>query len=245
MRTILCMRWGTRYPAPYVNRLFAGVARHLDGPFRFVCLTDDPAGLRPEVEAHPLPFIPLPEALAHSPWRKLSVWQHPLAELEGDVLFLDLDMIVTGSLAPFFTHSPGAFCVAENWTQRGRQAANTSVFRFRPGRHTHLYDRFAADPGMVLARYRTEQAYVSAEIGGMAFWPEGWALSFKHDLVPPFPKNWWKEPALPKAARVVAFTGRPDIDEAARGEWPARWYKKIYKHARPAPWAAAHWREDI
>ncbi|RZI92081.1 MAG: glycosyltransferase, partial [Rubrivivax sp.] len=48
-RNVICMKWGTKYGPEYVNRLYAMVRRHLTGDFRFVCLTDDPAGIRPEV----------------------------------------------------------------------------------------------------------------------------------------------------------------------------------------------------
>ena len=41
-RVVLCMKWGTLYPASYVNRLFHAVSANLSGPFRFICLTDDP-----------------------------------------------------------------------------------------------------------------------------------------------------------------------------------------------------------
>lgn len=36
---IICMKWGTRYPAHDVNVLFRSIGRHLSRPFRFVCLT--------------------------------------------------------------------------------------------------------------------------------------------------------------------------------------------------------------
>ena len=49
-RFVLCMKWGDKYGPEYVNRLYAMVARHLRGPFRFVCLTDSGKGVRPEVE---------------------------------------------------------------------------------------------------------------------------------------------------------------------------------------------------
>ena len=42
---VLCLKWGDRYPAFYVNRLYAAVKRNLRRPFRFVCVTDDPTGL--------------------------------------------------------------------------------------------------------------------------------------------------------------------------------------------------------
>ena len=37
---ILCFKWGSLYPASYVNRLYRGVSRFLSFPFRFVCVTD-------------------------------------------------------------------------------------------------------------------------------------------------------------------------------------------------------------
>ena len=49
-RHVICMKWGTKYGPEYVNRLYAMVRRHLSGPFNFVCLTDNAAGIRPEVQ---------------------------------------------------------------------------------------------------------------------------------------------------------------------------------------------------
>jgi len=42
---VLCMKWGNKYPADYVNRLYSMVARNMQRPFRFICLTEDSVGL--------------------------------------------------------------------------------------------------------------------------------------------------------------------------------------------------------
>lgn len=42
---ILCLKYGKRYPAHYVNRLYAGVSRNLRRPFQFYCCTDDAEGI--------------------------------------------------------------------------------------------------------------------------------------------------------------------------------------------------------
>ena len=47
----------------------------------------------------------------------MSLWQYPLYDLKGDVLFLDLDLVITGDLDRFFNFKPGFYCVIENWTQ--------------------------------------------------------------------------------------------------------------------------------
>lgn len=242
--TIICMKWGTRYGPHFVNRLYAGVIRHTRMPVRFVCLTDDATGLKPGIEVKPLPRIAVPAHIATTnPWQKLAVWQDPLFDITGDVLFLDIDLVITGPLDDFFTYHPGEYCVIENWTQPGKRIGNTSVFRFPVGHYRDIYDRYVRDPGAITSQYRVEQHYVSAMIPEQKFWPHDWCISFKHTCVPRFPLNWVQTPALPANTRIVAFTGKPDPDEAAAGIWPATWYKKIYKHVRKTPWINQHWRE--
>lgn len=44
--TVACVRWGHKYGPEYVERLAAGVRRHLRRSHRFVCYTDDVDALR-------------------------------------------------------------------------------------------------------------------------------------------------------------------------------------------------------
>ncbi len=236
------MKWGKRYPADFANRLYSMVRRNLTGDLRFVCFTDDRDGLRPEVEYQPLPPINLPERYSLLPWRKISLWQDELGGLEGEVLFLDVDLIITGSLDPFFEFSPGRFCIAENWTQMGMGIGNTSVYKWVVGQHTEIFEKYQRDSASIHAQFRASQQYVSAMTPEKIYWPEQWCVSFKHSLLPRFPMNWLQTPRLPKETKIVAFTGRPDPDEARDGKWKAPFHKKIYKHVRPTPWISEHWR---
>ncbi|MGL4396690.1 MAG: hypothetical protein ACRCS9_09145 [Hyphomicrobium sp.] len=242
-QTIVCMKWGTRYPADYANRLWSMIKRNTARPTRLVCYTDDMTGLDPEIEARPLPPIVLPERVSKKPWRKISLWAPTLPGLEGDVLFLDLDLVITGSLDAFFDYQPEkTFCVIENWTQMGSGIGNTSVYRFRVGAHAYLYDALQADADAILGRFPNSQTYISRTIKEKTFWPAPWCESFKHTLMPRWPLNFVATTPLPPATKVVAFTGKPDPDEARDGRWEAPWYKKVYKHVRPTPWIAEHWR---
>lgn len=158
------------------------------------------------------------------------------------MLFLDVDLVVTGNMDPFWEYEPGEMCVAENWTQKGMGIGNTSVYRWNMGKHTEIYEQYQRDNASVHAEHRVEQHYVSAMVPKMIYWPAEWCVSFKHSLLPKFPMNWFKTPTLPNETKVVAFTGRPDQDEARDGKWPAPWYKKFYKHVKPTPWIEEHWR---
>ena len=71
MVNVLCMKWGTKYPADYVNTLYSMVARNLSREFRFVCLTEDATGLDPKIEAFPLPQIKLDLAGPERGWNCL------------------------------------------------------------------------------------------------------------------------------------------------------------------------------
>jgi hypothetical protein len=242
-QTVICMKWGTRYGPDYVNRLYSMVQRQTSRPTRLVCYTDDPSGMAEGVETFPLPHIVLPPSKTWLPWRKLSLWQRGLEGVSGEALFLDLDVVVTGNLDDFFDYEPGHFCVAKNWTQPGAGIGNTSIFRFPVAGHPYIYDRIMNECDRVLATHRNEQIFISREITDMKFWPDEWCLSFKSSLVPFWPLNFFIAPPLPKGTKVVAFPGKPDPDEAMEGRWPHKyWYHALYKHVRPTPWIAEHWR---
>ncbi|MBL4618423.1 MAG: hypothetical protein JKY46_12085 [Robiginitomaculum sp.] len=243
MQTIVCMKWGTRYGSEFVNRLYSSILRQTKRPTRLVCFTDDATGIDPNVQIEPIPDIKLPPHLINLPWRKLVMWKQPLADLSGDVLFLDLDLVITGDLDEMFDFEQGRFCVIENWTQLGQGIGNTSAFRFPIGKYKHIFDRFQDDPDRFLKLYRIEQIYISKEIEDMVFWPNKWCVSFKHSLLPRWPLNLFQAAPLPDNTKIVAFTGKPDPDDAMIGKWPEKhWYKKFYKYIKPVPWINEHWR---
>jgi len=246
VQTVICMKWGKAYGADYANILYSMVRRNSVRPLRFICFTDDATGLRSEIEAKPLPPIELPPSHQWKAWRKISLWQRDLAGLSGDVLFIDLDVVVTGSIDGFFDFKPEeTYCVIENWTQMGEGIGNTSVFRLRVGAHAEVYETLMADPSGTVRKFRNSQTYASRTISRMAYWPADWCVSFKHTLMPRWPLNFLKVPPLPKEVRVVCFTGYPNPDDARDGVWPSKrqsWWKPLYKHVRPTPWIAEHWR---
>lgn len=242
MQTVICMKWGTRYGADFVNRLYSAIQRNTARETQLICLTDDPSGIIEPVRCEPIPDINLPDDLVVTPWRKLVLWKDKLAGLEGDVLFLDLDLVITGNLDELFDYEPGRFCVIENWTQIGKGIGNTSCFRWNIGSQKHIFDKLETEQARILSTYRIEQVYISREVDDMVFWPRLWCASFKHTLLPKWPLNFFQTPRLPPETKIVAFTGKPDQDEAVDGKWPVKSaWKKLYKHVRPTPWITKHW----
>jgi len=238
------MKWGSKFPALYVNRLYSMVQRHLARPHRFVCFTDDAAGLSAGIEDLPMPSAGPADAHSGHGWRKLGLFSQKLGNLTGTTLFFDLDVVVVASLDAFFDHLPGETCMIRDYRplrlRADRFVGNTSVLRFEAGKFPAVLADFCADFDRIHARYRNDQEFVSRWLHArklLHYWPEAWCPSFKHDCVAVGPASYLTTPRLPAAARVVVFHGLPKPEQALTG-LGGKWYR----HVRPTPWIADHWR---
>jgi len=243
---IITLKWGNRYGAEFVNRLRSAVARNLSRAHRFVCFTDDGKGIGPGVDVFPIPEINLPPDAKVTGWRKLCLFREDLP-VNGLCLFLDLDIVVTGPLDGFFTFGKlEDIPIIHNWVSWNKtilkpapQIGNSSVFRFRANQCRFVWDQFHREKDWALANFRPPQSYLTHCIRPlMVYWPAEWVRSFKRHCRPVFPLNWILPPALPAGARIIAFHGKPDPDEAAvgyRGE-------RLNHYSRPASWINEHWR---
>ncbi len=242
MVNVVCMKWGTAYGPEYVNKLYRGIARNLTIPHRFVCFTDDSAGVDDAVECKPLPPIALPESQPYSAFRKIALFAERLDDLSGQILFLDLDVSIVDNIDCFFEFE-AEFCIIHNWIElrkrifrRRSRIGNSSVFRFNAGDHPYILETYLSDVEGAFTGYPTEQAFLSATVRSLTFWPETWCRSFKRHCIPPLPLNWLLTPQIPKGTKIVVFHGRPKPDAAAAG-YRVDWRKR----ARPAPWVNEFW----
>lgn len=244
-RHVICMKWGTKYGPHYVNRLYAMVRRHLSGDFNFVCLTDDGDGIRSEVQCLPIPALQLELAPGQrdGAWKKLTTFERDLHGLRGTALFLDLDVVVVGSLDDFFA-LPGEFLIIHDYARpwrRERITGNSSVYRFELGAHADVLDHFRHHMNDVQAEHRNEQVYLSAWLhaqGKLGYWPDAWCPSFKYHGIPSWPSNYWQPPFVPEGARIMIFHGECNPPDALAGQRNRR-----FRYIRPALWVAQHWHE--
>lgn len=236
---ICCVKWGTKYPAPYTNRLRRMVARHLSRPHDFVCLTDDPTGLDPGIDA-----IPLPDSGFKGFWNKVSLFRGDLFEPGRTVLYLDVDVVIVGPLE-FLLEGEADLTIIRAFSRN--EGVNSSVMRFRAGSLTHVYERFAADAEAIVAsgRFAGDQNWIGAEVPDAAHFPPGRIVSFKRDMPSHvFPRakklgfdSWLKAPrwmtvSPPPGASIVVFHGKPDPEDVM--DAPYGPYKR-------APFIREHW----
>jgi len=264
MVNVVCIKYGRYYEPFYVNRLFAGVKRNLSRPFRFVCVTNDPSGIRPEVECVPFMDDPgVPGRKWPNIFSKLTLFKDGFAALEGPTLYLDLDTIIMGPLDKFFDYRPGDFCIIRNWIEfykrifRGTPpVGNSSCFRFEAGASNAVYEFFLREKNDQTKKHlfakgsQKLQTRAMFHAGTVSWWPREWVASFKRQCVPPFPLNRFIEPRPPRGASVIAFHGHPDIPEAQAGYF-YRYCRQTGKRVAvrchltclPAPWIDSLWHE--
>tara|TARA_R110002020_G_scaffold249912_1_gene463925 strand:- start:4 stop:798 length:795 start_codon:yes stop_codon:yes gene_type:complete len=262
MKTVICINWGTLYGAPYINRLYRGVAKNITPPFRFVAFSDTLDGLMPEIDGFPLPDMPgfVPKNTPGQ-WQKSRLWAPQLADIEGPFLFLDLDVIVTGSLDPFFEFgNQDKVTMAHNIARPLARLGQSSVYRAPVGKLSPLQEVYANDPQGTADKYRFEQHFVSKNApGGVQFWPKGWVRHFRIECIPTLPLNFFKPPYLPKGTKIVIFAGGPNPPDAIEGkrheslpqmtpgEYLKYWRKNrmrlttLQDYALPAPWVSDYW----
>ncbi|MGC6426159.1 MAG: glycosyl transferase [Akkermansiaceae bacterium] len=251
-KQFICMKWGRKYGGEYVNRLYDSIARNSSTPFELTCFTDDGSGLHEQIKVQPLPDSGLNEDAMDAKkggdtWRKVALFMPSLAPIEGDILYLDLDVVITGPLDRFFDYEPGHFCVIHDWLEkrRGNESGNTSIVRFNLEKHQEIYHYYGKNQEEMLKRFRIEQQYVSwaakEQCGSCKFWPSEWVESFKRSCRPVFPCNLFQEPKKPGTdCSVLVFHGYPTPEEAIEG-----YRAGPIKTCKPATWLKGYWNPEV
>jgi len=94
MTNFFCLKWGTKYPPIYVNRLFNSLKVNYNNSFNFYCLTDNSDGLNKDIEIKPIPktFSEYPRTQIFT--SEKMCYFHDYAYLSGKKAWFDLDILI-------------------------------------------------------------------------------------------------------------------------------------------------------
>lgn len=93
---LIVVKWGDKFTAEHVNRIYRMAKRNITLPFNFYCYTEDPTDIYNEVN-----IIPLDESLdLEKWWWKLTLFKEN--NLNGINLYLDLDVVIQKNIDHFF-----------------------------------------------------------------------------------------------------------------------------------------------
>jgi hypothetical protein len=253
---IICYKWGTRYSSWEVNILYASVKRNLSIPFRFFCLTDNPDGLRPEIE-----IAATPERARIGNGPKLYTFAPDFLGLGPNeyVVSLDVDIVIVGSLDFLAEHPEYDFVIAKHRTPRSISRGHGACYRLRVGSTPEVWDRFIADPAAAAAKFPghkkrnafSEQKWFEHIFAGreLNYFPFEKVINFRRDcssLAPSFrlgdgaarlgltlaPFGKAKLPGIGES--IVSFSG-PTNPRDVKDRW--------HLHLRHAPFVAQYWHE--
>ncbi len=223
MNQVVCVKWGNKYPANYVNVLKNMVARHTTVPYSFACLTDDPAGIDADVKIVPLPK----ESHIKTWWSKLWMFS-PDMPLKGNILFFDLDVVIFNNIDNLFSHNPGKFMIIRDFNRcriHDWKLSNSSVMRWQSGTMDYLYTEFAQKPDRVMSQNHGDQDWITKRAkDDITHWPDKWIRSYKWEMIglkdtklmTENGKKYFRTPAkIEEGNSVAVFHGQPNPMECA------------------------------
>ena len=206
--TVVTWRWGEKYQGHYIERLKAGIARHLKQEYRF-------AVFEPEARDEYLTKVP-------GCFARLRLFDPAFQakhHLEGRIVNIDLDAIVTGSLDELFDR-PESFVILHGGNASNPCPFNGSLWMLRAGEHEDVWRDFSLkNAGQIkYHEFPDDQGFFWHKMPRAAGWKVG-AESGVYCFQKP---GWVTGEALPKDARLVAFPGWRDPSRFTHLDWVKR-----------------------
>ena len=220
---VVCVKWGDKYPSSYVNRLYGMVGRNLSLSHTFHCLTEKSAGIHEGVN-----ILPLTDTDYEGWWIKLMLFQQNFFGLRGRIIYLDLDVVITGNI-DFLAEDNAGLSIIKNWSRN--RMWNSSVMSFRIGSLSFVWDRFELETyEKIKTKYNGEQEWIFHCIPVAYTYSKRKIISYKKSCSARFGKwlVWtglrlkppkWLKAKLPAGAKIVIFHGKPDPEDVLDKHW--------------------------
>lgn len=205
-------QYRSKFTAQHVNVLRNMVRRNLQVDHKFICITDDAAGIDPDIEVIPLWEGPQVQGVSHlqpNCYRRLRLWAADAAEIVGAdrLLSLDLDTVICGDMTPLVQREEDLVIWGD--TARGTPY-NGSMWLLKCGSRKQVWDEF--DPkqsrllGMRNKYIGSDQAWIATCLGpNEAKWSAADGVySFRNEISKRLDRN------LPDNAKAVFFHGKFD-----------------------------------
>lgn len=214
---VVCLKAGAAYSADYVNILYDMVRRNLGKPFRFHCITDDPAGLDPAIRVIELP------ADLEKWWGKLYMFKRGLFADRARLLFMDLDTVVIGSLDELSDYR-GQFATLRDFYYPER--LGPAIIMWEAGDFSaSIWDEWVAEGkprhamGDLWWLNRLDQGRFARRVDILQEKFKGTFCSFKVSC----------RPNPPEGVKVVCFHGQPKPDNCGV-EWVKQaWSREFHR----------------
>lgn len=212
MLTICTWLWGDKFGREDVRKLFDGVRRNLTQPARFILLSEWNIDLD-GVEVVPIRDLELTKIKGcYARLRMFDPqWQKDHG-IDGRLVCIDLDTIITGALDPLFD-KPEPFVIMQGGNATNPCKFNGAMMMLRAGAHPEIWNDFSVEAAAKVPffEFPDDQGWIWHKVPKAAGWTTGQGSGVYVFFKPGWP-NWSTDkstmrPDLPKGARLVTFSG--------------------------------------
>lgn len=179
---VMCVKWGTKYSAEFVNKLYSMVKRNLNADFDFYCYTDDPSGVQNSINC-----IPITSDLEKW-WPKIDLLGR-FNESGTNILF-DLDIVIINPLDKLLAYNPTKLSVLSTAWKVGMKYPcgdqdryptmyNSSIMVWKDDQGVPIYDHFLRKKVDSLFKYKGVDRFLYNEPLELETLPIDIAYSYK------------------------------------------------------------------
>ena len=235
MKNVVCIKWGEKFGVEYVNKLYNAVQRNLSLKHRFICLTDDAEGIVAGVETFDIPRADLKIC-----WNKLALFDRGIHNIEGQILFLDLDVVIVKPIDDLFLFQPESkFVSIKEWVSVDYALPDMTPFtasamRFDVGAYPFIVEDFYKERDVTLIEeiffdeaasklgqsekvtYNDLEGFPPRVFNGDQEW-EYYMLYKNNVKVDYYPEGWLASYryGFDSKARVIVFHGEPKPEQVS------------------------------
>ena len=166
-----CIKFGKKYTAESVNRLYNNISKHTNLPFTLHCITDESNGINRQVN-----IIDLDKSLD----LKYVAWKLVLFNIFKDksipIIYFDLDIVIQKNPIPLFNRIipykiigcskfDAGVELGEKNNYRYPSYINTSMIGFNSDQVSYIYNYFMEDKDYYLTKYQNnDDRFISNEL---------------------------------------------------------------------------------
>jgi len=219
MISVLCVRFGSKYGPEYVEKLRNMVSRHLTEPYKFYCLTDDSKPIDGVIS-----IVQPNRGFARPWWHKVHMFD-PSLNLEGRILYFDLDVVIHGNLDVLVKGYSNEFLGIKDFNRRFHPAwnmLNSSVMSWPSGTNSDIFEQFQKNFQRAQQLHGDQDWIWQLAKSRITFWPTNYIMSYKWEIRSRdeidfgTPKRLFKtirNPEIPDQCAVSVFHGEPKPED--------------------------------
>ena len=181
MLNFACVYYGDKYTFKYVENLYNMVKRNFTIPHRFICFTDNVIiHKRKEFKHSDIEFRKFKRHDFEGWFNKLQLFS-PQSELEGDTLYMDLDIVIMKNIDSFATIGESKNFVGMNDFNPTSGLFNSSIMRFNNQYHNIIWEEYIKKRGD-FTKMHGDQEIISSIIKDhkdTISFPDEWTQSYK------------------------------------------------------------------